>query len=546
MSGLGDVTGAFGGAGDAQLLLRNVKLLNLLGCFADSFAAQPEHQRLMFEHIPGTQGSNSCDVYRTLGALFLSLASYLLGAQFEGRTSQQNALDSATSTPAVASLFGVSVPVASAFGRSAADAGSASSITTSNALPVQWLVLQLTVAGASLSVKADQGAMDVASSPTYVALGDSSDPSAEGHAPLDSVPEEVFTDYVQAAGWKKLEYRVTGLRRGIAAAQERALIACKANAAEGSVLQTLVQAVPSLERLVSLLTRKEVVAALTNSITITTSTGVDNSASSTAAVDNPVTVVELYTQALLTFPGDVSPGAGRNHSAVLTADGKASMLIALAFANPAAPLARRLWHFVQQRYLAQVDAMLGFDDATLLHTKGFTDVADRAAGGAAPSAETLYRQVLSALYLFCAVFLQQLAAVDDETLLEQQKLFSVQELRGITIFLKRWLFKLYWSDPLFDIHSSFYHVPSGDCTSDKLLKLHCQMAATRLFNHLCIRNERRNFLQAEDWGWPQLSGFDLSIREDLNLAAAAEANYGSTLLLKNAKVKSVLTFIPQV
>jgi hypothetical protein len=537
MPGLGDVTGAFGGAGDAQLLLRNVKLLNLLGCFADSFAAQPEHQRLMFEHIPGTQGSNSSDVYRTLGALFLSLASYLLGAQFQGRTSQTNALDSATSTPAVASLFGASVPVASAFGRPASDAGSANSIATSSALPVQWLVQQLTVSGSSYSIKADQGAMDVVSSPTFVSLGDSSDPSAEGHAPLDSVPEEVFTDYVQAAGWKKLEYRVTGLRRGIAAAQDRALAACKASATEGSMLQRLVQAVPSLERLVSLLTKKEVVAALTNSITVN---------HSIAPADNPVAVVELYTQALLTFPGDVSPGAGRNQSAVLTADGKASMLIALAFANPAAPLARRLWHFVQQRYLPQVDAMLGFDDATLLHTKGFTDFADRAAGGTAPSAETLYRQVLSALYLFCAVFLQQLAAVDDETLLEQQKLFSVQELRGITIFLKRWLFKLYWSDPLFDIHSSFYHVPAGDCTSDKLLKLHCQMSATRLFNHLCIRNERRNFLQAEDWGWPQLSGFDLSIREDLNLVAAAEANYGSTLLLKNAKVKSVLTFIPQV
>jgi hypothetical protein len=156
------------------------------------------------------------------------------------------------------------------------------------------------------------------------------------------------------------------------------------------------------------------------------------------------------------------------------------------------------------------------------------------------------------------VFLQQLAAIDDEELLEQGKLFSTEELRGITFLLKRYLFKLYWTEPVFDINTSFMHAAAGapsaltsggggsgsvqaDYSAMKLLKLHTLSAATKLFNHLCQRNERRSFLASSDYSWGNtVVGFDTSIEE-----GGVSDGY-SSLLLKNAKVKSVLTFIPQV
>jgi hypothetical protein len=223
---------------------------------------------------------------------------------------------------------------------------------------------------------------------------------------------------------------------------------------------------------------------------------------------------------------------------VFSSDNKATLLISLAFANPAVPLAKRLWLYIQEQYGALLDALVSYEDANLLHTRAFTEYA--AAHDQHPA--SVYRHLLSALFLFCAVFLQQLAAIDDETLLEQAKIFTVLEIRAITGLLKRWLFKLFWTDPLFDIHSSLYATTPADCTADLLLKHHCQLAATRLFNHMCARNERRNFLSPEDWSWPQLSGFDVSLRED----GGGGDMQGSTLLLKNSKVKAILTFIPQV
>lgn len=524
---------------DAVRLARSVELLNILACFADSFVSQPQNQQLLFQQIPvpGIESSIQA-TYRELGGLFLSLASYLLGAQqAERRSSTQSSAEATASTAAVASLFGfTTAPVVNKGPTSSTD-----SAVPMDGLPVQWLVQNLVSSHAAAprtptaGAEEEDGRMDVVTSSAYVTMGE-----GEGQAgqlePVPPVPEDLYVDYVQAAGWKKLEYRVAGLCRSIAALQDRAIAEAsgKSGQAPGGqqLRQKLLGGRSSLEGLVASLTTKELITALTGAI------GPDH-APGGPSTDAAVRAVELYTQLLLAFPTEMGGArGGHSRNAVLTADGKASLLITLAFVHPAAPLSRRLWLFIQQRYTAQVEAMLTYDDASLLSTKAFAE-------GALP-AEVAYQQLLSALYLFCAVFLQQLAAVDDETLLEQDKIFTVPELCGMVVFLKRWLYKLYWSDPLFDIHSSFYHVPASGCTGLRLLKLHCQLSATRLFNHLCCRNERRPFLSPEDWGWGQMSGFDLAVRDDVTAAAATEAMYGSTLILKNARVKSVLTFIPQV
>ena len=187
----------------------------------------------------------------------------------------------------------------------------------------------------------------------------------------------------------------------------------------------------------------------------------------------------------------------------------------------------------------------------------FNSSAGTSATGGATTPAALYYHLLSTLYLFMTTLITQLAAVDDEELLEQYKLFSHGELRSIAQFLKKWLYKLYWTEPLFDINSSFLLTsatttistntnPSTTSTLSnlKLLKLHCLTAATKLFNHLCQRHERRAFLSDTDWCWPSMSGFDLGI-EDKNTSSGI-GGVNSNLQLKNSRVKAVLTFIPQV
>jgi hypothetical protein len=533
------------GIGAGLTALSATGLLNLLSSFADTFAASPQCQQRLFSATQNTTASISTvedAALALLGRKFVALCAELLGGSSGVRhgttaSSAAAAAERQATTAAVASMFGGTQKIAAlpaALGAAASSSSAVSAVEQQALLPVLWMVEHAINHGCSggssgiLTPAMDAYAMDV-----------------EEDSALHHGSEDVYADYTLASGWKKLEFRIAGVRRGLVAQQGSIAVGNQGVAVLGKSAASKAEclaSVASLDSLVGVMLRKETVAALTNQVQCgsdcssakgsdTLSTSGDRSQSTTA-------VISLYTQLIMMFPPEVSSAQNKAHKTVFSNDNKTTLLISLAFANPAVPLAKRLWAHIQEQYGALLEAMVSYEDANLLHTRAFTEYAT--AHDQHPT--VVYRNLLSALFLFCAVFLQQLAAVDDETLLEQAKIFSVLEIRAITALLKRWLFKLFWSDPLFDIHSSLYATAPSDCTAYALLKHHCQLAATRLFNHLCARNERRNFLSPEDWSWPQLSGFDLSLRED----GSGGDMQGSTLLLKNSKVKAVLTFIPQV
>jgi len=587
-------------ADSKRIALSSVERLNLLHNFVAAFASVPSNQRGMF-----VCGVSAGPTYSQLGKVFINLASSLLGFWQEDTDIPCKADGAA----AIASLFGTTSVITQNYMFNSPSSGgslvgnvgipggvgSLGSIGGSKSveeqpseeqLPVLWMIQEMSgnhINHQQSSVGASVGVM-------MMDVEDNEDHMQE------SVSEEVYSDYLNAAGWKKLEYRIDGVRKRIIMAQDAAL-----NKPTGttSSREFCLASTVSLRNLTSALTHRDMVSVLTNLVedhhTITApcndsmlssrenmdisgNSGVVETATDSSNINSigglySSVVVSLYAQLLLSFPADIhSLALTENTQSQLqeqdrspfTVDKKSSLLIALAFSNPAQPLAKRLWNHIQFIYGTNVlDTMVSYEDNVLVHTKGFTELAERipgaTAGGEKPAstlagtgAAGAYRQLLFALYLFCGVFLQQLAAIDDETLLEQEKIFTMAEIRNIVVFLKRWLFKLYWVEPLFDIDSSIVPTKSAsagavsaasECTTDRLLKLNCQQVATKLFNHFCYRNERRGFLQAEDWGWPHLSGFDMSVRDD---PSGASEVYGSTLLLNNSKVKAVLTFIPQV
>jgi hypothetical protein len=254
-----------------------------------------------------------------------------------------------------------------------------------------------------------------------------------------------------------------------------------------------------------------------------------------------------------------------------SAESRVSLLMDLAFSHSghsSEPLAKRLWAFLWSAYgETYLDSVITMPDAqVLLHFKTVQKslVDFNGAGGNVfafgqsnsstennselelqRGAVRLYGDVLSALYLFCTVLYQQLGAVDDEELLEQGKIFTLEEVRAIVRFLRQWLTKLYWLEPLYSANDRYEHITKGDATETHFLKLNCQVAATKLFNHLCRRNERRKFLEElSDWQWGPLASSDLLI-VDPGADSSNAGDFGS-LVLKNAKVKCVLSCIPQV
>jgi len=67
-----------------------------------------------------------------------------------------------------------------------------------------------------------------------------------------------------------------------------------------------------------------------------------------------------------------------------------------------------------------------------------------------------------------------------------------------------------------------------------------QVSATKLFNQLYSRHERRPFLSDEEWLWPSLPSADLEIMDD----RTQDLKEGQ--MLKNTRVNAVLANIPQV
>ena len=335
-----------------------------------------------------------------------------------------------------------------------------------------------------------------------------------------------------------------------------------------------------------------------------------------------------------------------------------SVLNVLAFSSPRDPLSARLWRFLTSNLTSNLpdtaddsstgsstgssgrgggasattshgrgstmqllNAIVDTDEKTLLRSNEFFL---RLASARNITPATLLHYCHSLLFLFCAVFTHHLTAVDDEELLVDQRILKMVELKEMVRFLKRYLLRVYWLEPLFDVNSSFMppvdlidgirgarsssssvgasfvygkdfrgsYISSSSSfyssppSHERLLRLHCQAAATKLFAALCVRNERRSFLQPADWQWPALAPHDLVLEDESGSgsqdnsttamgpdgmiisveggsgaggegAAGAGGDWGAgggggggsggeDIAVKSSRAKAVLTFIPQV
>eukprot|EP00752_Nemacystus_decipiens_P008436 g7540.t1 len=212
--------------------------------------------------------------------------------------------------------------------------------------------------------------------------------------------------------------------------------------------------------------------------------------------------------------GTTSAGSSAAGDAKLSVSPGKSVLNALAFGRPKAPIAARLWAYLQRRQDLR------------LYAKG-----EGGAGGT----------VQSALFLFCSACSHQLLALDDEEFYEKQRPLTLEEVRQLAGFLRDWLCRLYWLDPV--IPRLLEDSLSSDAThalrqcEDRLREALLLLSATRLFNQLYERNTRRSFLDAEAWYWKAISANELSPpdRGDPRVAFFSRGNLGM-----------VLTNIPQV
>lgn len=173
------------------------------------------------------------------------------------------------------------------------------------------------------------------------------------------------------------------------------------------------------------------------------------------------------------------------------------------------------------------------------------------------------RRNLRVFFCFCSIFHHQLQGIDDDELfgidgikgfdvmkdrlddiVSGQRLFSLEDLREIMRLLKQYLYQVFWVESFAD--------SSKSCS---LFELQCMLAATKLFNHLCMRNERRNFINESDLLWASLSPLEFTVVNasdgpsvvDIDQEAEDEgAALEGFRFVNQKKAKFVLTTIPQV
>jgi hypothetical protein len=93
-------------------------------------------------------------------------------------------------------------------------------------------------------------------------------------------------------------------------------------------------------------------------------------------------------------------------------------------------------------------------------------------------------EVSSTLYFFCILYSHQLTGIDDEELLESNVTQLATELPDIIFCLKGVLQILYWNDV-----SAWDPDRDMNTTTSTFALLNLQLAVTRLFNQLFVRNE---------------------------------------------------------
>lgn len=357
----------------------------------------------------------------------------------------------------------------------------------------------------------------------------------ESHHHLQQQEQDILNEYMVGDGQRKIEIRITMILNEISQREARNH--------HGASL-----AMGSIESILRVLTNKEVVSQL-----------FDVLQDQDQGISSRMALISTFTKVLVSFPYKIGDRQSTSTSAASKSSNttREALLTTLAFSRPQQPIAIQLWLFLQEYFKDLLPSILLLDKRSLLSSRGFQEQA--ALCNQTP--EAFYMSIISLIYLFCSVLSHQLAATDDEELFSStSSAMSVGHLVEMTRFLRQWLWKILWTDPSCDFMSSFLHPREENISYFSILQYSCLLSSTRLFNQLCIRNERRTFLEDADYQWSALPQqefalvdpttsdryYEVDMEDNVLLSSSAAANKEGDFFVRNPNLKIVLTYIPQV
>jgi ubiquitin-protein ligase E3 C len=266
----------------------------------------------------------------------------------------------------------------------------------------------------------------------------------------------------------------------------------------------------------------------------------------------------MYGQLIMALPvKQATVGA----EALLFAGSATSVLNALSFGSKHQPLVTRLWTWISTHTDVSSCAALvklqakrrspsSQESENRWESSVFADSAMPIAG---------------VLYIFFITFAHHLIAVDDEEFYTGSPL-PLPDVVAVTRMLRDLLFRLYWTYPvlcqqlLHETNSGGKLLPGSSPIGSSsnsggvggnggrtvpLFDAQFVLAATRLFNQLAERNDRREFLDLNEWLWSGISehDFDLAVNPD-DLTFSADDD--DVFRFRDPRVRWIVNSLPQV
>ena len=342
--------------------------------------------------------------------------------------------------------------------------------------------------------------------------------------------------FAMAGGLKRLEYRLSALQNRIKTMEKNGSTPCIRGNGSSSKYE-------GMKTIIRVLSASHIVSPLTDVVPIVTTMPSSSSSSSAMfstsdsnsmnreVLSSTFSVMNAYRKTLMSCPSSVALSTAHNAS---SAPLSLSLLNTMAFSRPNQSLTKRLWVLLTATSapfdVALLTEIVTSDiptptaaGAPLFATSafgsssssssfgGYGPLTTRAADQIHVTPGALREGVLSCMYILCCTMAHQMAATDDEEFFEQGKILPLEDIKALVKLLKLWLYKLYWTHPLFDGYSDF----KDNTAMPSLHDLQIQIAVTRLFNLLYTRNERRPYVPDDAWHFKGIARLDADAVSDV-------------------------------
>jgi hypothetical protein len=303
--------------------------------------------------------------------------------------------------------------------------------------------------------------------------------------------------------------------------------------------------------IVNSLRDRRVISVLFGSLMVDDTTPLN--ASTKANVDSIFSLIGIYSKLLMSCPVKVELPRERMNTEILI---KSEILTDMMF-NSSTNIFRKLWKYLESfgyNVLQEVVSNpIGAAVDKHLHSN-LLSVASTLYGDTSDvRIHSLHSDILKTLYLFCITFSQllthSLKQIDDNTLFHTSFPLNMSDLQHLIAVLKTWLKTLYTKDVFADDTPVSMSVHDG--TREK--QAHYIAAAVSLYNSLYARNERRPFLEEDQWAWSGIHSNDISITpiDDARTPTRVDSSccisdFISNIPLRSKEMRTIVSTVPQV